>query len=365
MYLINCLKQVEETRSHINQSYPLLEVIFLVITAITCGQESWTDIKDFGEGNLEWLRQYLPYKNGIPTRHNIARIIRTIVPETLLGALVTWVNEHREQEGKTILAIDGKMVNGANKRRQDNPLSMVSAFDVEQGLVLYHQSCEGKGQEIEALKALIHCLDIAECIITADALHCQSETLQTIKDKGADALIQVKMNQPNLFTAVDTAFQAYWTQPASSQTYLKTANEGHGRQEVRTVYQIAVDLEGELKEKWPMIKSYVAVIRDRTVNNITSHEIAYFVSTAVLKLELAARATRKHWHTENQQHWVLDVVFREDKQTMYAGHSAENMAVFRRFVLNLLRCNQKKISMPRKMNKATFDCEYRHELLFA
>lgn len=365
MFLINCLKQVEETRSHINQSYPLLEVIFLVLTGIACGQESWTDIEDFGENNLDWLKQYLPFENGIPTRHNIARIMRTILPETLLDALVEWVNRQRKQEGKSILAIDGKEINGANKRRKDNPLSMVSAFDVEQGLVLYHRTCEGKGKEIEALKALVKSLDITGCIITADALHCQSATLQTIKDKNADALIQVKMNQPNLFSAVDDAFQAYWNQSTSLQVSLKIENQGHGRKEVRTVYQITSDLEGELKEKWPMVESYIAVIRDRTVNNITSHETAYFISTAVLELELAARATRKHWHTENQQHWVLDVVFREDKQTMYAEGSTENMAFFRRFVLNMLRCNQKKLSMPRKMNKAAFDSEYRHELLFS
>ncbi|MBE4573091.1 hypothetical protein BOO36_04395 [Vibrio navarrensis] len=97
MIIIEQLKKVKDTRSHINQVYPVMEVAFLVITAMICGQNKWTDIKDFGEGNIEWLREYLPYDNGLPTRHNIAAIMRTVVPETLLEAMVGWVNLHREK----------------------------------------------------------------------------------------------------------------------------------------------------------------------------------------------------------------------------------------------------------------------------
>ena len=84
---------MKDTRSHINQIYPVMEVAFLVITAMICGQNKWTDIKDFGEGNIEWLREYFPYDNGLPTRHNIAAIMRSVVPETLLEAMVGWVRE--------------------------------------------------------------------------------------------------------------------------------------------------------------------------------------------------------------------------------------------------------------------------------
>ncbi|MBE4602060.1 hypothetical protein BOO33_18640 [Vibrio navarrensis] len=54
MIIIEQLKKVKDTRSHINQVYPVMEVAFLVITAMICGQNKWTDIKDFGEGNIEW-----------------------------------------------------------------------------------------------------------------------------------------------------------------------------------------------------------------------------------------------------------------------------------------------------------------------
>ncbi len=83
MIIIEQLKKVKDTRSHINQVYPVMEVAFLVITAMICGQNKWTEIKDFGEGNIEWLREYFPYENGLPTRHNIAAIMNRCARDAL------------------------------------------------------------------------------------------------------------------------------------------------------------------------------------------------------------------------------------------------------------------------------------------
>ena len=84
----------------------------------------------------------------------------------------------------------------------------------------------------------------------------------------------------------------------------------------------------------------------------------------LLSLELASQATRKHWHIENQQHWALDVIFKEDEQCIYAGDSALNMACCRRFVQNLFRKPEGNLSVPRKMNKAVWDKDYRASVLF-
>ncbi|MDD9158429.1 hypothetical protein PVK64_19880 [Aliivibrio sp. S4TY2] len=56
-----------------------------------------------------------------------------------------------------------------------------------------------------------------------------------------------------------------------------------------------------------------------------------------LSLELASQATRKHWHIENQQHWALDVIFKENEQRIYAGNLVLNMACCRCFVRKLFR----------------------------
>ena len=365
MELIDCLKDVQETRSHINQTYPLLEVIFLVVSALACGQKGWSDMKDFGEGNLDWLSGYLPYENGIPTRHNIAKIVRAVVPDSFVGALVKWANVRRTRHGKPLIALDGKDIRGVERSGRASPLSIVSAFDVEQGLVLYHSATQGKGQEIQAVYDLLEVLDIQDCILTMDALHCQNDTLSLVKKRGGDALVQVKKNQEALFNHIDSAFQTYWQQTKTEAHIVeKSENKGHGREESRCVYSLPIGLGDTLKTKWSMLESVIAVVRTRKIENKVSHETAYFACTTHLPLAMAANATRRHWHIENCHHWVLDVVFKEDAQTIYAGKAAQNMATVRRFVFNLLKRDNEKLSMPRKMNKAAWDENYRHDILF-
>ncbi|PMK31219.1 hypothetical protein BCT56_03145 [Vibrio lentus] len=57
-------------------------------------------------------------------------------------------------------------------------------------------------------------------------------------------------------------------------------------------------------------------------------------------------------------------VFKEDEQSIYAGDSALNMACCRLFVQNLFRKSEENLSVPRKMNKAAWDKNYRAPILF-
>ncbi len=83
--------------------------MFLVISAIASGCEGWQDIEFYGEEKLDWLRKYRPFEHGIPRRHTIARILRSVVAESLLEALALWINEQRTSHNKPIIAFDGKV----------------------------------------------------------------------------------------------------------------------------------------------------------------------------------------------------------------------------------------------------------------
>ncbi|BCM75486.1 hypothetical protein KAM448_36210 [Aeromonas caviae] len=113
MTLIEHLTLVEETRSEINRKHNLVDVMFLVISAIMSGAEGWNDIETYGDSKIDWLRQHRPFANGIPRRHTVARILRCIVIDTLLEALLCWVNEQRTHQGKPIIAFDGKVLRGS------------------------------------------------------------------------------------------------------------------------------------------------------------------------------------------------------------------------------------------------------------
>ena len=91
MEILIHLRNVSDTRSHINQDYPVLEIAFLLINALVSGSKTWADIHIFGQTRLDSLRYYLPYEHGIPTQQNIARIVKTMRPESLMASLVSWV----------------------------------------------------------------------------------------------------------------------------------------------------------------------------------------------------------------------------------------------------------------------------------
>ncbi|SET65215.1 hypothetical protein SAMN02583745_02974 [Thorsellia anophelis DSM 18579] len=106
-------------------------------------------------------------------------------------------------------------------------------------------------------------LNLKESIVTLDALHCQTETVnEIVKGKGG-ALIQVKGNQPKLYEAIDQEFQTLWNTDESEKHALVQDDRGHGRIEQRTAYVIDAKLNKDLKEKWPHIKTFIAVVRDR------------------------------------------------------------------------------------------------------
>ncbi|TMN33056.1 hypothetical protein CWC03_20930 [Pseudoalteromonas sp. S2755] len=91
----------------------------------------------------------------------------------------------------------------------------------------------------------------------------------------------------------------------------------------------------------------------------------FYVTSFEPDAQMLQKAIRHHWHIENQQHWVLDVVFKEDACQISEPISAENMALFRRVVRNLAKQHTgRKDSIRGKCVRASFDDEFRAELIF-
>lgn len=79
---------------------------------------------------------------------------------------------------------------------------------------------------------------------------------------------------------------------------------------------------------------------------------------------MLAESIRGHWEVENKAHWVLDVVYKEDECTISKDDGAENMAILRRFALNLSRLHPQKCSMRDKLKQAGWSDRFRDDLLF-
>jgi len=76
---------------------------------------------------------------------------------------------------------------------------------------------------------------------------------------------------------------------------------------------------------------------ERTIKDKKTSQIRYDFSSRKATAQELAEWIRGHWSIENRLNWVLDVIFKEDAAQAKAGFIAENMALFRRVSMNMIK----------------------------
>src|SRR5450755_4205038 len=87
-----------------------------------------------------------------------------------------------------------------------------------------------------------------------------------------------------------------------------------------------------------------------------------YISSAPLDIERIAKAVRGHWGVESM-HWLLDVEFKEDLSRYRTGHGAKNMAVIRRFALDLVRNLKTNGSIKTRRKRAGWNTDFLLQVL--
>jgi len=363
---IHYFNALEDGRTDINITYNLLDVVFLTVVALLSGAEGWQDIQRFGDAKLSWLRQHRAFHDGIPRRHTIARIIGAINPDDLLACFVTWVNEVRLKRGQAHIAIDGKTLRRSHTGDKSNALHLLSAMVVDSGLVIYQQPSQGKKNEIKTVQQLLDTLDIRETCVTLDAMHCQTETVKKIRLKSADYVIQVKANQTRLHEEIQAFFHKSRRDAAAliARSTFDETDKGHGRIEQRHYVRLDVTPWLERASPWTDLRSVIEVTRTIHRGTTTREETSYYITSLTEDSQALAAKIRRHWHIENGQHWVLDVIYKEDDSRIRVGDAPQNMALFRRFALNLAKLSSEKDSLKGKLKRAAWDDAFRTQFIF-
>ncbi len=366
MTFLEHFSELTDGRTNINITYDLLDVVFLTVVAVVCGAEGWQDIQWFGEGQLNWLRQHRSFANGIPRRHTIARIINAIDTEDLLQCFMSWLNGVRQKNEQTQIAIDGKTLRRSHDGDSANALHLLSAMAVDSGLVLYQKTSDGKKNEIVSARDVLRLIDISRSCVSVDAMHCQVETVNLIREKNADYVVQVKHNQKQLYNEI----QAYFHKTRRDNPHQIDAGthqeveKGHGRIEQRTYTTLSVSEWLEHGKRWRDLNTVVEVTRQVTRGDTRREETSYYITSLTTTSEQIGRAIRRHWQIENGQHWILDVVMREDDSRLRTDNGPANMALLRRFALNLARISPAKESLRGKLKRANWSDEFRTKFFF-
>lgn len=345
-----------------NFKYPLQEILFLAISSTISGwHQEWEDIVYFGKNNLTWLRKFYPFENGIPSHDVLNRLFNRLDTEEFNKCFMKWVNSIATASNGRLVALDGKTIRGMASNFGDSKLHIVSAFCVKNGLSLGQVKVDDKSNEITAIPELLDLLAIKGCIITIDAIGCQKEIAKKIKEKEADYILMVKENQSELKEQIEKVFRIQKPEVSDIEE-----DFGHGRIEKRTCEVITKLDFLDTKENWVGLCSIIKITSERTIKktDIYSSETRYYISSLLENAKLINNSIRSHWAIENNLHWSLDVVMKEDGQRNYIGNAAENMNMIKKIALGMLT-NEKTIksSKARKMKKALMDESYRELVL--
>jgi predicted transposase YbfD/YdcC len=361
--LLEHFSELSDERESWRVMYPLSEVLLLLTCATICSCDDFEEIAAWGESHLPFLRRFSEFHFGIPCERWLRNLVNRINPilfgrcfESWIAAL--WPGRH------DLIAIDGKTSRRTHDKRKGlKALHTLSAYATNARLTLAQLSVPEKTNEITAIPELLDQLaeggKLEGALVTIDAMGCQVEIADKIVAHGADYLLALKGNHPILEADTVSYFD---DAPATELVSKTTIEKGHGRIETRTYIASSVvdwihsDRSYPGQPRFTNIKTILKIV-DRTEHaDRCSIDTRYYISSAPLDIDRLSDGARGHWGVESL-HWLLDVVFKDDLSRYRSGNGAKNMAVVRRFALNLLRAEKSKRSVKTKRKAAGWDTE--------
>lgn len=364
--LLQAFATLPDPRKSRNQIYPLIDIVGVAIIGILCSANDWMHVVKWANAYVGWFQSVGLCLNGVPSHDTIGRFFRLVNPKAFEACFVQWT-QTLVNAIQGVIAVDGKTIcNSGDAFHGQKASHIVTAFAAENDIILGQLKTAEKSNEITAIPELLSILTLKGCIVTIDAMGCQTAITKQIRDQNGNYVIGLKGNQGNLHAeAVNFFEQAMRVDPKEAECEcIKTIEKDHGRIEEREIWMTCnLDwLPG--KEEWSGLQSLVCVKSTRHQKGKTSVEMRYFISSLRTTAQRVGEIIRLHWGIENKLHWHLDVTFNEDKSKIRAGNGAENFSLLKRCVLNLVKADTtEKDSISLKRRMAGWNPAYRLHLL--
>lgn len=331
-----------------NARHDLLEILFIALAATLCGAKTCTEFEVFGLGREELLRQMLDLPHGIPSHDTFGTVLRALDPAALDAVLRKFA---RGFGSKGVVSIDGKALRGAYGRGQRAvPLHMVNVWAAETRMALAQRKAPNRN-EIEGALALLASLDLTGAMVTADALHCRPDTAALIRARKGHYVLALKRNRGKLFKAAGALIEAARKPSRASER----STRAHGRIERRQAVVVPAPELGQVYG----FPDLVAVGRIASWRSSKGEAAKPKLRLFLLSRKLSARqlleVVRTHWSSENNLHWVLDVLFAEDACRTRKDNAPENLAAIRKLAINVLQATSGPQRISHKMLHARWN----------
>ena len=351
MKIIEFFEEVATLREYNGYFYNVGQAIAIVILGLMSGLKNLNQIHRWAEHDK--VRAFLKEELGIskiPCYYWLTVMMKIIDPESLSECFSEWIRSIVPAENMTI-SVDGKEIRSMRKLKK--PINIVSAQIAEYGLTIAQNAVPNKKNEIPAVQELLSKLKIKNCLIVADALHCQTKTAEIIVEKKADYLLKVKSNQKDLMTEIKDYVDDESLR--SEMDTSETLEKNRGRIEKRTAYTISKISWLYGREKWSNLKCIGAICSEVTEKHKTTVTWHYYISSRVLTAADLLKHARLEWSVETM-HWLLDVHFSEDQCRITDKNVQLTLNIFRKVAINYVKMYKEKFKPKSPLNHIMFDC---------
>lgn len=347
--------------------YPLMNIVVIAICAVICGADDFVAIAQFGRKKRRWFTRFLDLASGIPSHDRFNAVLAAIKPAEFEKCFLSWITALQDITDGQVVAIDGKTLRRSFDAASGKAaIHMVSAWATANQISLGQVAVEEKSNEITAIPKLLEMLEISGCLVTIDAMGCQTEIAAKIVAGGGDYVLAVKGNQPTLHEGI-AQFFADHLEDDFARTKVRrhaTKEKGHGREEERHYAICPVPEDLPDRDRWPELKAIGYAIGYTRRGGKECDEIRYYILSNYVSARRFANAVRAHWGIENRLHWQLDVTFQEDQCRLRKGHADQNFSILRRTALSLLKNEMSlKVGVKNKRLVAGWDEDYMLKVL--
>ncbi|MFG2840886.1 ISAs1 family transposase [Streptomyces zaomyceticus] len=332
------LDLVPDPRGCRGRRYPLSALVTAAAASVLAGARSLAAITEWISDAPAWACRVLGFPVNpltgavcVPHLHTLRRLLVQLDGDALDRAIGAFLTARATPAGPGLraIAVDGKALRGS-RTATTSYVTLLSAMD-HTGNVLAQRQVADKSNEIPAFSPLLDTIDLADTVITADALHTQHAHGAYLRTRGAHYIAQVKANHPGLF---DRVRRLPW-QDIPLDHYERT--RAHHRHEIRRLKTAAF-----AHIDYPDAKQALQVVRWRhgfTSGKLTIERVYLITSLppgAASGAQLAAWI-RGHWKIENLLHHVRDRTFREDDSKIHVGRLPPVMAGLRNLAISVHR----------------------------
>ncbi len=342
-------------------TYALSDLLTIALLTYVCNGEDYVDMSEFA---LIRARDFglLSYTDKSPSPDTFERLMAAVCPDEIQRCLIEHGRNFLDSLAEKQVVIDGKKLRGTSPKVKGTKGDyLMNAYVSENHMTIAQLQLKDKENEIVAIPQLIEKLDIEGAVVSIDAIGTQVNIAQDILDKKAHYFLAVKDNQEALNEAIIDAFK--YNCPIDTASDIEA---DHGRIETRRCRILNADTieDKVVYARWPGLKTLVEVTSSVDYGDHSASTVRRYISDEDFpKASYFNLLARGHWSIENQLHWCLDVIFKEDASRARKKYAPQNLSVIRKLALQIIKCMDDKASLKKRRFRASLSPEYFIQIL--